>query len=274
MAQKTLAATPAVRYPDPLVRRVNPDGTQPYTAYQAPLVYSSAPGTYQILLTAPPDFLAAELLLFGADYPAKICGTQQFETTVYDSAGAAVLIQDLSFPLVPSPSTALVDALPSIIPSLTFDQYKKIATGATATNAVTVSGFPAITLISSRNLFLDDTTTDRASYAVQLDVTLNGGVVDGPAPYVAYATSAVDARIPVILWEGDLTQAIVDANYIIDGVTIDNTLSTSFDVVGIWASSNYTPPGPRLFRAFAEEAPRESILTKAPALYRTALGRE
>ena len=48
-----LAGTPAVRFPDPKIKRIRPDGSQPYTAYYAPLVYLQN-GTYNYILSNPP----------------------------------------------------------------------------------------------------------------------------------------------------------------------------------------------------------------------------
>jgi hypothetical protein len=266
-----LAGTPAVRFPDPKIKRIRPDGSQPYTAYQAPLVYAAQTDSYSPLLTAPPDFLAVELLLFGSDYPTKIGGVQQFEQQVYDETGALFPLYDLAFPLPPSPLTALSDAILTVIPSLAFDPYKKIATGATTTNGVVVSGYPAVTFAPSRNIFATDTGSagDRASFGVQLDVTLNGPVVDGPASYVPYATASTNFLVPVILWEPDLTQEIVDNGYLIENVLFGGNAAT-LDVVGLWASGDYAPVGPRLgARAFSAEpasAPSVSVYSRASDL--------
>ncbi len=253
MAQITLAGKPAIRYPDPLVQRVNPDGNQPYTAYQAALVFLNEAGEYDQLLRQPPDSILAQLLLFGADYPVKIGGAQIFEQQVYDSAGTLVPIQDLIFPILPPNGTALADAVPNILPTVSFNQYKKIATGSTATNGVSVSGYPAYAFVSGHTLFASEEGDggDRASFGVSLDVTLNGAVIDGPGNYNAIVTTSTNALINVILYEPNLTQAIVDNNYIIENVIIAGGSAATLNVVGLWTVAGYTPPSPPRFAPFS-----------------------
>jgi len=252
MSQKTLAGTPAIRYPDPLVRRVNPDGNQPYTAYQAALVFLNDAGEYDQLLRQPPDGILAQLLLFGADYPVKIGGAQIFEQQVYDTAGTLVPIQDLIFPLLSPNGAALADAVPNILPAVSFNQYKKIATGSTATNGVTVSGYPAYTFVSGHTLFASEAGAggDRASFGVSLDVILNGAVIDGPGNYNPIVSVGTNPIVNIILYEPNLTQAIVDNNYIIENVILSGGAAATLNVVGLWTVGGYTPPSPPRFGPF------------------------
>lgn len=248
MSQKTLAGTPAVRYPDPLVKRVLPDGSQPYTAYQAALIWTYGSneftGDFFSPFVAPPEYLDVNLLLFGADYPTKIGGVQQFPTKVYDEGGSPSLA-NLTFPLPPSPVTALADYAGAILPTAPVTRYKQIATGLTGTNSVPVSGYPALTTVPSRGLYATERGSADvfATYQLQLDVTLNGAVVDGPAAYKFYGFAGTILRIPVLLWEPNFKQEIADNGYMMTGVTLDGA-EAIFDVVGLWGSGSGWIPGP------------------------------
>ena len=252
MSQKTLAGTPNLRYPDPLVKRVNPNGTQPYTAYSAPLIYGDLNSlNSNFILDSPPDIMFVELLLFGADYPARISGIQQFtgnpsfDNAIYDAAGVPIPTTDLGMPLPPFFGLAGVDAVIDILPAAAPVPYKQIATGTTATNGVNVSGFPVVSFVPSRNLWQGGAGSSgpHASYILTYDVTLNGAVVDGPSFYASFITVAYPTHVPAILWEPNLTQKIVDDGYIID-VNGDGTVF--FNVVGLWTSPNYQPSPPML----------------------------
>jgi hypothetical protein len=279
MAQKTLAGTPAIRYPDPLVRRVNPNGTQPYTAYRASLFYFLSDSAY-VVLSAPPEFLFVELLLFGADYAVQVAGTQEFtgyynsptyEGEIFDAAGAPIPFRDLALPLGGFPSNPGVETVSTILTDAPPVSYKKIATGKTATNGVTVSGFPHLSIIPSRNLWQTPAgdTGERASYLVTYDVILNGATVDGPALFLSQGGGG--GTLPIILWEPDLTQKIVDDGYIVD-VLGDGT--AVFDVVGLWASAGYSPLGPgigaRSFGAPPTIAPTSPLSYISPAMAEAA----
>ena len=278
MAQKTLAATPNIRYPDPLVKRVNPNGTQPYTAYRAPLFYFLSDGANAVL-SAPPEFLFVELLLFGADYAVQVGGTQSFtgyynfptyEGEIFDAAGAPIPFKELALPLGGFPYTTGVETVSTILTDAPPVSYKKIATGKTATNGVTVSGFPNLSIIPSRNLWQTPAgdTGERANYLVTYDVILNGATVDGPALFL---NQSGGGTLPIILWEPDLTQKIVDDGYIVD-VLGDGTVV--FDVVGLWASAGYSPLGPgigaRYFGAPPAITPTSPLSYISPAMAEAA----
>lgn len=251
MSQKTLAGTPIVRYPDPLVKRANPDGTQPYTAYRAPLLYNNQQGGYSIELAAPPGTLIVELLLFGADYPAKITGTQYYYgnpsegNSVFDSSGSPIQIKDLTFTL-PFLYVIGTGTVVDILPNAPRVTYKQITTGKTLTNGVTVSGFPVASIVPSRDIYQtpDGASGPFANYSMDYDVTLNGAVVDAPSNFGFFMSDPPPFRSPIILWEPNLTQSIVDNNYLIeldyDGDGINEVV---FDVVGLWASPGYSPLG-------------------------------
>ena len=265
MAQKTLAGTPNVRYPDPLVKRVNPNGTQPYTAYRAPLLYNNQQGGYSIDLAAPPGTLFVELLLFGADYPAKITGTQYYSgnpdegNSVFDSAGSPIQIKDLTFTLPFSYGTIGTGTVVDILPNAPRVTYKQIATGKTLTNGVTVSGFPVASVVPSRDLYQTPggSAGPAATYTVDYDVTLNGSVVDAPSNFGFFISDPPPFRSPVILWEPDLTQSIINNNYLIEiDYGGDGIINIVFDVVGLWSSPNYSPIAPGAgARSFAPPPP-------------------
>lgn len=252
MSQKTLAGTANVRYPDPLVKKVNPNGTQRYTAYRAPLVYIYGQAFHSIELAAPPGTLIVELLLFGADYPAKITGTQYYYgnpsegNSVFDSAGNPIQIKDLTFPLPFSYGTIGTGTVVDILPNAPRVAYKQIATGKTLTNGVTVSGFPVGSVAPSRDIYQtpDGQFGPVATYSLDYDVTLNGAVVDAPSNFGFFMSDPPPFRSPVILWEPNLTQSIADNNYLIElDYNGDGIIDTVFDVVGLWASPGYSPLG-------------------------------
>lgn len=245
MPTVNLAGTPNVRYPDPRIKRVAPSGTQPYTSYSAVLAWNIT----NFVLSDPPEYLGAELLLFGADYVVQVAGTQTFTGyydapvytgEIFDAAGDPIPFKDFSLPLSPLVGSASVDVIPTVLPNATPVSYKQIMTGKTATNGVEVSGFPHFLQVPSRNLWQTPSgqAGERANYLVVCDVLLNGAVVDGPSSFFPFGSASV--HIPVILWEPDLTQKIKDDGYVID---LNGDGSAFFNVVGLWADQKYSPAG-------------------------------
>ena len=82
MAIIDLSGTSAVRFPDPPVPRVSPNGVQPYSAYNAVyLYYDPTLGAWSTTITPATvgsDLRAIETLLFGTDYPALVTATSYY----------------------------------------------------------------------------------------------------------------------------------------------------------------------------------------------------
>jgi hypothetical protein len=84
---------------------------------------------------------------------------------------------------------------------------------------------------------------------VQIEAVMNGAVISSSSPFLE---SKVGSRLagmtnlPVILWEPNLTQQIVDDGFQIEAfVDLPNLLQvgalSKLDVVGIWAARGYSP---------------------------------
>ena len=265
MAIIDLSGTPVVRYPDPPVPRVLPNGVQPYSAYEAPLVYflgsKGTPPPVPVcgtVLVGLPNF-GAQLfvLLFGTDYPASVIPVEYMSGLIFDSTGAPLPITDPSF--VGSPwigaDYAAAAIFSSLIPSTeTFAdiRYKQIVRGLTATNGVAVSGFPVAGTYATYGLAGDgDEIAPDTQYSLR--VLMNGAVINSSSPFVGvtYEPAPADAilptsapNFPVILWEGYFTQAIVDNGFKIDADLLlagGGTIPATLDVVGLWSSPDYDP---------------------------------
>jgi hypothetical protein len=263
-----LSGKPAVRYPDPLVKRVNPNGTQRYTAYQAPLVWYSAEAEgYRTSLWQGYDFAKypyIELLLFGADYIAKLSGIYLYQDAPYAGPNGtpATLPTEMTFTEIGVATDYAFNILPYYSPIAYITDparrpaYKQIVTGATKTNGVTVSGFMAQLSGRDWGVYVSDggdppEYTPAAIDTVYLDVLLNGAVIDSTSPFFRGQYIPVEDEIlpsatnfPVVLWEEQLTQQIVDNGYIIPNVSFSG-LDANLDVVGLWSrNGNYTPYQP------------------------------
>jgi hypothetical protein len=251
MANVTLAGTPAIRYPDPLVRQVSPQGLQPASAFDAPFVWLSDPAekTYSANLQTISGAFFSDLLLFCSDYPAIV----RASATYY--AGGYFSNPNAPPSALPVPQST-VRPFPYISPShyaggratigkiLSNSEnnpttYKKIVSGKTITNQVNVSGFSWG--VDSGSFLLQssaDLTGESAVFSVDLSVIANGAVIDGPSPFSRYATTRNYEALPVIMWENHFTQEIVDNNFIIKNATFNISSSpvlvSSMQVVGIW----------------------------------------
>ena len=144
MSVVDLSGKPIVRYPDPPVPRVSPNGVQPYSAYAAIMVYFDG-GDYSTTI-ANTDQAAVdncELLLFGTDYPANVLLLQQYGSSLYSAGGAVLPLTSLPIPVEGRSTDNIAAILPSVAPAVpSITHYKQIVTGTTLTNGVRVSGFP------------------------------------------------------------------------------------------------------------------------------------
>ena len=264
MAQKTLAGTPNVRYPDPLIRRTNPNGTQEFSSYQAWFCYYDvASAGYRFVLGfsgggGAIDGLFNSVLLFGTDYPSIVSFFSQYETDTYDEFGDLNLIRNLSFPEALFPGLASVGGgIPffSVFanPDETVTEYKEITprVGVTATNNVEVQGFQYLAFTVNHGLWhsSEGQGGERAAFSLQANVTLNGATTHSTSSFVDILGQSL--RIPVILYEPDFTQAIKDNQYILKDVLVYDTLFSGgqpivadLDVVGIFTSAGYAPAPP------------------------------
>jgi hypothetical protein len=242
---------------------VLPNGVQPYSAYEAPMVYlSGTKGTpavvCNIVLTGIPiedaQFCA---LLFGTDYPASVQPIEYMSGVILDSTGAPLPITDPSFVGYPWLGTDLAAAyiFSSLIPATeTFAdiRYKQIVRGLTVTNGVAVSGFPVAGVYKNYGLLVDEEGTASPATQYSLRVLMNGAVINSSSPFIGqtYQPAPTDLTLstslpnyPIILWEGDFTQAIVDSGFKIAGnvLTAGDLLPATLDVVGLWLSPEYSP---------------------------------
>jgi hypothetical protein len=242
---------------DPPARRVAPNGTQPFSVYTAPVVYNADFGqgdtAYFPVLTAPDDGMYFQLLLFGSDYPLIVRGTQQYGTDTYNEIGTLNAVTELTFAVtLGAGSTGFTSSsVPDIIPS-TFDtsinykRYQEIARGTTLTHGVTTAGFPVNTLCLPHNLYetASGEAGDRAPYTLTFEVVLNSGGCVGPSTYIN-PDEVFTPYLPVILYEPDFTQQVVDDGYKITANVVSPSvpgLPATLDVVGLWNVSGYVPP--------------------------------
>lgn len=250
------AGTPHLRYTDPMIPQVNPRGLQPQSSYIAPLTYASGQtDSYATNLTAPPDALTVEILLFGCDYPQRWTMTQYYGNDGYDAAGTLLATNYLTFAVPSGPPfgsggvSILPDLLASQVPASA--KYQEKITGETLTDGLTVTGFPLITGLLPHNIWAteDGDAGDRAAYSVEVNMALDSGSTNGPAPFFEINGETVQARQPVILWEPDFTQQIVDDGFKINGVVNFNGAALPFvlDVVGIWSGIYYVGETPTIY---------------------------
>ena len=298
MTQKTLAGTPNVRYPDPLIKRVNPNGTQEYSAYQALfLYYDPAPGGDPDLagyyaglsgLSSDGEKMLS-CLLFGSDYPAIYTVTSIYPDGGYFSDGTINQFKNMTFNetaaafgLAAGSNLAfLLQNGPSFIGQ---EAYKRILTGPTLTNGVTVSGFNQTMFLVDHGIYATDPSgggdPPQPGLFLRADVVLNAATIHSTSAYIGFkeevdefgpSLTAQTIRQPVILWEPSLTQKIVDDGYIIPPSQLCGP--TIFDVVGIWSISGYSPlilpPADAGARSFG--APRSGITSADQGLLARAL---
>lgn len=301
MPTLSLAGKQFRRYPDPPVRRVNPNGTQEYTAYQALFTYydprpddPALAGYYVGLsgLLSTQNILS--YLLFGSDYPAIVNITSVYPSGGYFDDGSVNRFKNMTFNESATGiggSTNFNTLLSNATTYFGQEGYKRIITGPTVTNGVSVSGFPEFRLLSDHSIYVSDPSAGgdlppQPDLFLHADVVLNAATVHSTSPYFGFELDAEGGlvaeqiRQPVILWEPSLTQQILDDGYTI---TVSNQLCgpTIFDVVGIWSipgySPLYVPPALGLARSFAApssglSSADESLLASAVAGLSAASG--
>ena len=299
MPTLNLAGTRNVRYPDPRIKRVAPDGTQEYSAYQALFVwYWPAPpddvpaGYFSGLtgLSAGSNTLA--YLLFGSDYPAICNITSTYQDGGFFDDGTTNQFKNMTFNETAAfgigGGSNLCYLLQNGLSFIGQEAYKRILTGPTVTNGVTVSGFNQLLLLDTHGTYATDPTAGpelppQPDLSLRADVVLNSATVHSTSPYFGLQEGVDEfgqptvvpqiVRQPVILHEPDLTQKIVDDGYIID-VPSQLCGPTIFDVVGIWSIPGYSPvpaPPPAAAGARSFAAPSSGMTSVDEALLVRAL---
>ena len=264
MAIIDLSGTPVVRYPDPQVPRVLPNGVQPYSAYEAPMAYlSGTKGTPAVVCNIVLTGISAGTtspffgLLFGTDYPASVMPVEYMSGTIFGPTGAPLPITDPSFVGQPwasadFPATFLFSSLIPSTETFADIRYKQIVRGLTVTNGVAVSGFPVWGNYDPYGLAGDKPPTVAPATQHSLRVLMNGAVINSASPFIGltYRPAPADVTLPtsapnfpIILWEEQFTQDIVDNGFKIAGNVLlaGDLLPATLDVVGLWSSPAYSP---------------------------------
>lgn len=243
----SLPATPVVRYFDPPVRRLNPDGTQSLSAYNAVcLYYVEKDNVWQGDIAGPGagEIRPVEVLLFGTDYPALVTATSHYGENV----GPA----DIQFPTFnesnPVFGSLSVSRVPALLPSAPPVGYKQIADGLTNNSNLRVQGFPQLVQAIGHGIYHKDPPELGAPFMLALSVLMNAAVVNSSTTFADVDNSQY-RNMPVIIHERDLTQQIIDNRYIIPAQVVDLTaiygtlvgqIDANLEVVGLWGS-NYLP---------------------------------
>lgn len=269
MPIQSVAGKPYPRAIDPVPAPVLPNGTQPISVYHAPLAFIPQ-GIREFDVVLPnADDLYLEFLFFGCDYPIKVSGVQQYDM-VYDSVGNPLPIEGLSFAVSGGlPFGGALANVPSVVVNPGDPiRYQQILRGETVTNGVPVQGFPYYVATARHNLYASESGNagDFAPFVLSLDVTLNSGTNIGPGSFINFSFFGppTDGRAPIILWEGNMTQAIADAGYQIDDA-IFGAVPCPVKVVGLWSSPFYSPiPGGLLEGKAAAPLAADSDAAPAP----------
>ena len=251
MPIQSKAGTPYPRIFDPKGRRVEANGTQPFSAYSATFArYSSSPLNFTLGIQNPLENMDFQLLLFGSDYPTVVRGVQYYDIDTYSPEGVINAVRELDFSAVLGGGASTTPSIPQILPVTATDPlpYQKIARGTTLTNGVKTAGFPVTLHFSSHGLWETDSgdTGDRAGYAAVVEVLMQSGGFLGQTSFMNYSPDSIVALAPVILYEPDFTQEIVDSGYKIV-IPIDPMFPNAvfvLDVVGLWNVDGYVPSQP------------------------------
>lgn len=274
MPNTNLAGTPFRRYPDPLIKRVNPNGTQAYSAYDGLFTYydprpdDPTLAGYQFVLADLPKSNASigplsgiDIMLFGTDYPALIQTVSTYVSDSYTSNGAVypILLPTFDESTLTAFGTSQVGFTFNLRPPDGFgsllsdkDYYQRIFTGRTVTNNVALSGFAVRQGVQDHGLYAGFTPPAQPEFLAPLSLNMrvltNTPVVYSTNTYVQITAQinnqqeslSYKFRQPVILWEPNLTQEIVDNGFVIEDTT---TVCgpTLLDVVGIWRLQDYSP---------------------------------
>ena len=246
MSTLDLSGKPALRYPDPLVKRVNPNGTQALSAYNAVCLYYD-PTLGKWFSDIQVEFAGVrqvEVLLFGTDYPALVTATSYYGENV-DGLGNYFPTFNESNPVFGSLG---VSKVPFLLPTAPAVGYKQIATGITATSGLRVQGFPHRVNTVWHGVVQGDPPTQDARFMLGLSVLMNAAVVYSSTTF-ADADTGLYPNMPVIIHERDLTQQIIDNGYVIPAQVVDLTaiygalvgqINANLEVVGLWATT-YEP---------------------------------
>ena len=246
MPTVNLAGTPNVRYPDPRIQRVAPNGTQPLSAYNAACLYFDTNagkwlGDIQVQFAA---VRLVDVLLFGTDYPALVTATSYYGENV-DGLGNYFPTFNESNPVFGSLG---VSKVPFLLPAAPAVGYKQIAAGITATSGLRAQGFPHRVNAVWHGVVQGDPATQDAPFMLGLSVLMNAAVVNSSTTFADVDTSLYP-NMPVIIHERDLTQQIIDNGYVIPAQVVDLTaiygalvgqISANLEVVGLWATT-YEP---------------------------------
>jgi hypothetical protein len=273
MPIQSKAGQPYQRRFDPPARRVAPNGTQPFSVYTAPLVWKASfdqETGYFPFLFAPLEIMDFQLLLFGSDYPLIVHGTQQYLDSTFNANGDPNAVEGLSFDATLGAGSFgwTSPGVPNIIPSTGipagYKRYQEIARGTTLTHGVTTAGFPVNMVALSHGLWeAGGDAAPRSQYTFTLETVLNSGGAVGPSTYVD-SSETYQPYYPVILYEPDFTQQVVDDGYKIVAPIYTypfNGIAT-LDVVGLWNVDGYVPllPGTQTGRSAAPLSLREAAL--------------
>lgn len=245
MPTVNLAGTPNVRYPDPRIKRVAPNGTQPLSAYNAVCLYfdTSANGWLGDIVPETFGLRPVEFVLFGTDYPALVTATSYYGENV-DGLGNYFPTFNESNPVFGSLG---VTRVPFLLPAAPAVGYKQIAAGITATSGLRVQGFPHRVNTVWHGIVQGDPPTQDAPFMLGLSVLMNAAVVNSSTTFADADT--LYPNMPVIIHERDLTQQIIDNGYVIPAQVVDLTaiygalvgqINANLEVVGLWATT-YEP---------------------------------
>jgi hypothetical protein len=244
MPTVNLSGTPNVRYPDPLIKRVAPNGTQPLSAYNAACLYFDSKDSVWLgdIQVEFGGVRLVDVLLFGTDYPALVTATSYYGENV-DGLGNYFPTFNESNPVFGSLGASKV---PFLLPTAPAVGYKQIATGITATSGLRVQGFPHRINTVWHGVVRDDPPTQDAPFVLGLSVLMNASVVNSSTTFVD-ADTGLYPNMPVIIHERDLTQQIIDNRYVIPAQIVDLTaisyvsqINANLEVVGLWAT-DYLP---------------------------------
>jgi hypothetical protein len=258
MPIQSKAGTAQPRRFDPVIPRVLPRGLQNTTGYSAALCFfdpdivTGGIYSFQIRGNSSRNAIDYNFLLFGTDYVASSQVTYYYQN-VFSAGATPVLPYSLSqtYNLNDGIVGGLVNYSPLFSdPVGTIGSgVDEILTGKTKTNNVSASGFSLLTSHFQTELYTDE-GDEFVPFIASMNVSLN-------CASTKTDTAAIDVKsfdppqlkfyIPIILWEPNFTQQIVDNNYIIEtngfrGYYGAATVPTAFLVVGIFDSGE--PPYP------------------------------
>ena len=284
MPIQSKAGTAQPRRFDPVIPRVLPRGLQNTTGYSAPLVFFDPDivegGIYSCQIRGNSSDITGNyaLLLFGTDYVASSQATYYYQN-VYSEDATRVLPYTLSqtYNLNDGVAGFLVNYSPLFSdPIGTSGGTYQILTGKTKTNNVSASGF-SLAMSHFETDFRTDGGSKLVPFIASMNVSLNcASTKTDTAAVELLAFPAIDPSqvkfyIPIILWEPNFTQQIVDNDYIIEtmgfyGYYGQTNVPYAFRVVGIFDTIGEPPEPPypvisplRAPRGGAPAAPAASL---------------